>query len=70
MPKRESAPAGDYVLTGIKYRRRTKAGGWEIFDRGDIVPLSADEAARHVGRPHSSFRIPPDGPTSFSNGNR
>lgn len=68
MPKRESPPAGDYVLTGVRWRRRTKNGGWELFTRGDVVTLTADEAARLVGKPHSSFRTPPDAPSSNGDG--
>lgn len=68
MAKRESAPAGPYVLTGLRWRRRTERGGWEQFTRGDTVDLSAEEAARLVGRPHSSFRTPPKGPSNNGDG--
>ena len=68
MPRRKTAPAGPYVLIGVRWRRQRKDGGSDIFEQGDVVDLTAEEAARLVGQPHSSFRTPPEGPAANGDG--
>jgi hypothetical protein len=51
-----SAPAGEYVLTGVRFRQRHEDGSYTLYKRGDTVKLSAAEAARLAGKPNSSFK--------------
>jgi hypothetical protein len=57
MPKKDSPKGGTYILTGVKWRRPNKDGkGWTIFEQGDEVTLTDDEAARLLSGKHTSFR--------------
>lgn len=54
-----SPSAGTYILMGVRFRRRNDDGSFTLFKQGDEVELSAAEAARLVGTPHSSFKAKP-----------
>lgn len=46
MPKRQSAPAGTYVLTGVQWRQFHEDGSFTLWEQGDEVDLTAEEATR------------------------
>lgn len=79
----ESSPKpGRYVLTAVRWRRRREGGGYDQYWQGDVVELTADEAARLCTGHRPAFKekeevpentppeVPPEEPVTAKKGAR